>query len=189
MIAATQIKRGMTLNIDGELFKVLDVLHHTQGRGYAIVKTKLRSLKDGRLIERRFRSDDKVEQAYLERVSMTYIYNDGDIYYFLNNENYEQIPIHKDLIGDNIYFLKPDVEFEVELYKGQPVGIIPPRTIELEVIETEPYLKGATAASNNKPARLETGLTISVPFFVEVGDIVKIDTQELKYLERTKSKE
>lgn len=188
MIPVTQVKKGITLKIDGELYKVTDVFHHTQGRGYAIVKLKLKSLKDGRQIELRLQSGEKVEQAYLERVSMTYIYNDEDLYYFMNNETYEQIPIHKDMIGDSIYFLKPDVEFEIEMHNGKPVGVIPPKTVELEVVETEPYLKGATAAASNKPAVLETGLKISVPFFIEKGDVIKIDTQELKYIERAKQK-
>ncbi len=188
MIPVTQVKRGMTLKMDGELYKVVDVFHHTQGRGYAIVKLKLKSLKDGRLIEKRMQSGDKVEQAYLERVPMVYIYNEGELYYFMNNETYEQIPIHKELIGDAVYFLKEDVEFEIELHDGKPVGVIPPKTVDLEVVETEPYLKGATAAASNKPAVLETGLKVSVPFFIQKGDIIKIDTEELKYIERVREK-
>ncbi len=188
MIPVTQVKKGMTLKMEGELFKVVDVFHHTQGRGYAIVKLKLKSLKDGRQIEKRLQSGEKVEQAYLERVPMTYIYNDGDLYYFMNNETYEQVPIHREMIGDAVYFLKEDVVFEIEMHDGKPVGVIPPKTVDLEVVETEPYLKGATAAASNKPAVLETGLKISVPFFIEKGDVIKIDTEELKYIERVRQK-
>ncbi len=188
MIQVTQVKKGMTLKIDDTLYKVIGVFHHTQGRGYAIVKLKLKNLKDGRQSELRLQSGEKVKQAYLERLKMTFIYNEGDLYYFMNNETYEQIPVHSELIGDAIYFIKPDVEVDVEFHDGKPVGIIPPKAVDLEVIATEPNIKGATAAASNKPAKLETGLTVQVPFFVERGDIVRIDTEELKYIERVKHK-
>ncbi|MFQ6083207.1 MAG: elongation factor P [Candidatus Aminicenantia bacterium] len=184
MINATQIRKGMTIVIEGELYKVLETVHLTPGKGQALVQTKLRNLKDQSLLDYRFRSKDKVEQAYLETIEMEYLYQSDDHYVFMNLESYEQIDLSKEMIGENIYYLVPNVVFLVEVYEGKPVGIQPPLAVDLKVVKTEPYIKGATQASSNKPALLETGLSINVPQFVEEGDVIRIDTRENKYLER-----
>lgn len=184
MISATQIKKGMVLNIEGELYKVLDTTHVKPGKGQAHMQTKLRKIKDQTLHDYRFRSKDKVEQAYLEEIEMQYLYPEGDTYIFMNLENYEQLKLTPGIIGDGVYYLVPNAVFSVEMYEGKPVGVNPPITIDLKVIKTEPYMKGATQSASTKPATLETGLTINVPQFIKNEDIIKIDTRENKYLER-----
>ncbi|MFP4082469.1 MAG: elongation factor P [Candidatus Aminicenantes bacterium] len=187
MISATQIRKGMVLKIDGDLYKVLETTHVTPGKGQALMQTKLRSLKDQTLLDHRFRSKDKVEQAFLEEVEMEFLYQEGDGYIFMNLKNYEQIKLPQDIIGDSLHYLIPNVVFSVEMHEGNPVGINPPLTVDLKVVKTEPFLKGATQQASSKPAVLETGLTINVPQFIKKGDFVRIDTREDKYLERVES--
>ena len=187
MINATQIRRGMLIILDGQLYRVLEATHVTPGRWKAMMQTKLRNLKDGSLLNHRFRSEDRVEQAYLEEVEMEYLYNSGEDSVFMNLENYEQIRLSPEIIGDGVRYLVPNIVFTVEFYEGHPVAVRPPLTVELKVVETEPFLKGATQSASSKPATLETGLTVSVPQFINAGDVVRIDTREDKYLERAKS--
>lgn len=186
MINATQIRKGMVLVIDRNIYKVLDSTHVTPGKGQALMQTKLRRLKDQSLHDYRFRSKDKVEQAYLETVEMEYLYQDGDDHIFMNLESYEQIKLSTEVIGIAMNYLIPNIVFTIELFEKNPVGVNPPMTIELKVIKTAPFLRGATAAAGNKPATLETGITINVPQFIKEGDMLKIDTRENKYLERSK---
>ncbi len=186
MIVATQLRAGMTILHNGAPCKVLEVTHVVQQQRRGIIQARLRNLIDNSVIEHRFRSDEKVERAILEQHEMEYIYSTDGEYYFMNTETYEQIAIPKDLLGDAIYYLKPNTRFTVEFYEGRPVGVEPPLVVELKVVETQPYMKGATAASSSKPAKLETGLTVNVPPFIEVGDVVRIDTREGKYIERAK---
>ena len=188
MINATQIRKGMVITIDGDIYKVLETSHITPGKGQALMQTKLRKLKDQTLHDHRFRSKDKVEQAYLEEVEMEYLYQEGDSYVFMNLENYEQIKLTSDVIGTGVNYLIPNIVFSIEMHEKKPVAINPPLTIELKVVKTEPYLKGATQSASNKPATLETGITISIPQFIRVGDMVRIDTREDKYLERVSSR-
>lgn len=187
MINATQIRKGMIIRVDGEIFKVLETTHVTPGKGQALMQTKLRKLSDQSLHDYRFRSKDKIEQAYVESIDMQYLYSEGEDYVFMNLENYEQLKLTAEIIGDGISYLIPDVVFSIEMLDKKPVGINPPMTIELKVIKTEPYLKGATQSASNKPATLETGLTVNVPQFIKEGDVIRIDTREDKYLERAKS--
>ena len=187
MINATQIRRGMLIILEGQLYRVLEATHVTPGRWKAMMQTKLRNLKDGSLLNYRFRSEDRVEQAYLEEVEMEYLYNTGEDSVFMNLENFEQIRLSPEIIGDGALYLVPNIVFTVEFYEGQPVAVRPPLTVELKVVETEPFLKGATQSASSKPAVLETGLTVSVPQFINAGDVVRIDTREDKYLERAKS--
>lgn len=187
MINATQIRKGMVIVIDGEIYKVLDTTHVTPGKGQAIMQTKLRKIKDQSLHDRRFRSKDKIEKAYLEMLEMDYLYQEENNYIFMNLETYEQIRLSDDVIGNAVYYLIPNVIFSIEMYEGKHVGISPPMTIALKVVKTEPYLKGATQTAGNKPATLETGLIISVPQFIKEGDVIKVDTREDKYLERIKA--
>lgn len=186
MINATQLRKGMIIKIDEELYKVLETTHVTPGKGQALMQTKLRKLKDQTLYDYRFRSKDKVEQAYLEEIEMEYLYQEGENHIFMNLENYEQIKLDEDTIGSAINYLVPNVVFTIEMYEGKPVGINPPLTLELKVINTEPFLKGATQTASNKPATLETGITLNVPQFINEGDIIRIDTRDDKYLERVK---
>jgi len=188
MINATQIRRGIIIKVEGELYKVLETTHITPGKGQALMQTKLRKLKDQSLRDYRFRSKDKVEQPYLETIETEYLYQEGDAYIFMNLENYEQIRLSSEIIGSAVYYLIPNIVFSIEMYEGKPVGITPPLFIDLKVINTAPYLKGATQSASNKPATLETGITINVPQFIKEGDSVRIDTREDKYLERVSSK-
>ncbi len=188
MIDATQIRRGMILNMDGILFKVMEVQLITPGRWKAIVQTKLRNLRDGSQTERRLRSEERVEQAVLEETEMEYLYREGEDFVFMNLENYEQIKLSPDVIGDGVNYLIPNVVFKIETHDGVAIGIEPPVTVDLLVTETAPFLKGATQSASSKPAALETGLTVTVPQFVKEGDVIRIDTRDNKYLERVRTK-
>jgi len=186
MINATQLRKGKIIKIDDELYKVLETTHVTPGKGQALMQTKLRRLKDQTLHDYRFRSKDKVEQAYLEEIEMEYLYAEGENYIFMNLENYEQLKLDEETIGSAVNYLIPNVVFTIEMYEGKPVGINPPLTIELKVVKTAPFLKGATQTASNKPATLETGITLNVPQFISEGDIIRIDTRDDKYIERVK---
>ncbi len=186
MINATQIRKGMFIKIEGELFKVLETTHVTPGKGQALMQTKLRRLHDLSLHDYRFRSKERIEQVYLETVQMEYLYQEGEDYIFMNTENYEQIKLSAEILGTSINYLTPNIVFSIEIFEGQPMGVNPPMTIELLVEKTAPYLKGATQSASNKPATLETGITLNVPQFIKEGDIIRIDTREDKYLERVK---
>ncbi|MFB0565826.1 MAG: elongation factor P [Candidatus Aminicenantaceae bacterium] len=187
MISATQIRKGMVIKIDENLYKVLEAVHLTPGKGQALIQTKLRNLKDQTLLDYRLRSKDRVEQAFLENIEMEFLYQSGEDYIFMNLENYEQIKLPSEIIGDNVKYLIPNVIFSVEIHGGKPVGVELPITLDIKVVKTEPFLKGATASASNKPAVLENGITVNVPPFIKEGDIVRIDTREDKYLERVKS--
>ncbi len=187
MINATQIRKGMVIILDGSLYKVHEATHITPGRWKAMMQTKLRSLKDGTITDYRFRSEDRVEQAFLEESEMEFLYKSGDDSIFMNLENFEQIRLSPDIIGDGVNYLVPNTVFTIETHEGKPVGIRPPLTVDLKVVKTEPYLKGATQSASNKPATLETGLVVTVPQFIKEGDLVRVDTREGKYIERAKS--
>jgi len=186
MFPATQLRVGMTILHDSEPCRVLSVQHITPGNWRGMVQTKLKNLKTGTTIEYRFRSEDKVEKAYLEHHEMEFLYSSGPEYYFMNTETYEQIPLTTEELGDNIYYLIPNVRFMVEFYEGRPVGIEPPQVVELKVAKTTRNLKGATISNTMKPATLETGLVVSVPPFIEEGEVIRVDTTEGKYLERAR---
>lgn len=186
MINATQIRKGMILKIDDELYRVLETTHITPGKGQALMQTKLRRLKDQTLHDYRFRSKDRVEQAYLEGIEMEYLYQDGEDHIFMNRENFEQIKFSDEVLGSGVNYLTPNSIFIVEMHEGNPVAATPPMTIELKVTKTAPFLKGATQSASNKPATLETGITITVPQFIKVGDIVRVDTRDDTYLERVR---
>ncbi len=185
-IQATQIRKGMTIIHNGEPHKVLDFHHHTPGNLRAMVQTKLRNLKTGTSTEHRFRSTDTVERAILEEHEMTYLYTDGSAYHFMNTETYEQIALSAEDLGDMVGYLLPETVIKVEYFEGVPIGIELPPVVELTVVETEPELKGATVSNVNKPAKLETGITIQVPPFIKEGDRIRVDTTEGRYIERAK---
>jgi len=181
---ATQIRVGQILLRDGELFRVESVNHVTPGKGRAHVQTLLRNLKTGSAYDRRFRSDDSVERAVLEQVEMEYLYQDGDSYIFMNTETYDQVTLGVKLLGSALNYLLPNTKVRVELHQGEPLGLALPLSVKLKVTETEPPLRGATAAGSAKPAKLETGLTVNVPQFVEEGETVEVDTRTGAYITR-----
>ncbi len=185
-IQATQIRKGMVIIHNGVLHKVVDFHHHTPGNLRAMVQTKLRNLKSGSTTEHRFRSTDDVERVTLEDHEMTYLYNEGDIYYFMNTETYEQIGLNADDLGDGVGYLLPDTVIQVQFYEGAPIGIDIPGVVELTVVETEPEIKGATVSNVGKQAKLETGITIQVPAFIKQGEKIRVDTTEGRYIERAK---
>ena len=176
----------MIIIVDGDLYRVVDSTHVTPGKGQALMQTKLRRLKDGSIHDYRFRSKDRVEQAYLESIEMEFLYHEGDDYIFMNLETYEQIKLSEEVLGDAVNFVLPNIVFSIEFYEKQPVGVNPPMTVVLEVTKTAPFLKGATAAAGNKPATLETGIVVNVPQFIKEGDKLKIDTRDGSYIERAK---
>lgn len=184
LILATQIRQGQILVIDGALHRVLSMTHITPGNWRAIIHVKMRNLKTGIAWEKRFSSDDKVEKAELETHQMQYLYSDNSGHCFMNLETYEQIYLSDEILQDALNYITPDTIVDVQFYEGNPVAIELPSTVVLEVVETEPYLKGATATASFKPAKLSTGIIVQVPQFIEVGDKIKVDTREGKYIER-----
>ncbi|MBI5683156.1 MAG: elongation factor P [Deltaproteobacteria bacterium] len=186
MIAATQLRVGMAILYNNEPHRVVSVQHITPGNWRGMVQTKLKNLKTGTNVEYRFRSEDKVEKARMEQHEMEYLYSNETDYYFMNTETYEQLSLGAEELGDNVYYLTPNIRFMVDFYEGRPVGIEPPQTVELTVVETAPNLKGATATNSLKPAKLETGITVNVPAFIEIGEKIRVDTSLGKYLERAR---
>lgn len=186
MISATGLRRGMVIRKDGELFSVFSFTHLTPGNKRGFVQSKLRNLRTGALIDHRFRSVDTVERVALEQQEMEYLYQDGADYVFMNTTTYEQVHLGENLLGNSILYLVPNITIRVEFHQQTPVGIQLPTTVDLEVVETEPGLKSATASSVNKPAKLETGLVVQVPPFVNTGEKVRVDTNSGDYLERAR---
>jgi len=186
MISATGLRRGMIIRKDGELFSVFSFTHLTPGNKRGFVQSKLRNLRTGALIDHRFRSVDTVERVALEQQEMEYLYQDGADYVFMNTTTYEQVHLGENLLGNSILYLVPNITIRVEFHQQTPVGIQLPTTVDLEVVETEPGLKSATASNVNKPAKLETGLVVQVPPFVNAGEKVRVDTNSGDYLERAR---
>ena len=184
MINATQIRKGMLIKVEGEPYIVLKVSHITPGKGRAFVQCVLRALQSGVSKDMRFRSNDRVEETEIEPIEMEYIYNADNLYYFMDLESYEQIPLDADLIADAAKFLQPNTRVKVEFYEGKPFGIILPKYVILKVIETQAYIKEATAQAQSKPAQLDGGHTCQVPPFIETGNMIKINTETGEYVER-----
>ena len=181
---ANDMRPGMVIRHNGELFTIHKAEHRTPGNLRAFVQARMRNLRTGALIDHRFRSEDTVEKANLDEVEMQYLYSDGDSFFFMNTQNYEQIGLHKSVIEDRASYLVPDVVIKVQLFEGRPVDIELPATVDLKVVETEPGKKGASATNVTKAAKLETGLTVQVPPFINEGEVITVDTSEGKYLER-----
>lgn len=184
MIQATQIRKGMIIKIDKEPYVVLNVTHITPGNKRGIIQCNLRNLQTNLSTEKRLRSNDRVEEADIEPIEMEYIYVADGQYYFMNLENYEQIPLGGELIDDAIKFLRPNTRVKVEFFEGKPFGIVLPKTVTLKVIETQAYIKEATAQVQPKPAKLEGGHTCQVPPFIQIGDLIKVNTETGEYVER-----
>ena len=184
IISATQLRGGMIIMHEGNLFRITSVNHHTPGNLRGQVHVKMKRVKDDVSFENRFRSEDSVERVNLEQKDMQFIYSQGTDYYFMDNTTYEQIALSKEIIGDSIKFLMPDIVVKVELYENNPIGIALPHTVDFTVISTDATMKGSTAASSYKPATVESGLVVLVPPFVKEGDTIRVDTETGKYLER-----
>jgi len=184
MITAGDFKNGATFELDNQIYQVVEFQHVKPGKGAAFVRTKLKNIITGATVERTFNPTDKMPKAHIERKDMQYLYNDGDLYYFMDVETYEQLPISKDTIGDLFKFVKENMIVKILSHKGNVFGIEPPTFVELEVTHTEPGFKGDTATGATKPATLETGAVVKVPLFVNQGDIIRIDTRTGEYLER-----
>ena len=184
MISATDIRSGMIVVYGGELHRVHSVLHKTPGNLRGFVQAKLRNLKSGSMNEHRFRSEDKVEKASLDTHEMQFLYSDGQGHHFMNQETFDQVRLDDEVVGDAMKYLLPETVIEVDFYEGNPVSVELPTTVNLRIVEVEPGMKGATASASYKPAKLETGLVVQVPQFVEAGTVIKIDTRDDGYLER-----
>jgi len=187
MIQATQLRRGNTILLNGELYQVVDYQHITPGNWRGMVQTKLRKLSTGSIIDHRFRSEDRVDRAILDEREMEYLYKDGADYYFMDTENYEQTHLNEDVLGDATSYLVPNSKIKVEFYEGKPLGIELPATIDLKVVQTDPGMPSATVSNVLKPATLETGLVVGVPHFIQEGEVIRVDTTEGKYVERVRS--
>jgi elongation factor P len=184
LISTNDFRTGLTIEVDGEVYQVIEFMHVKPGKGSAFVRTKLKNRRTGAVIERTFRAGEKVNRAHIDRREMQYLYNDGENYYFMDTETYEQLSLHKDQLDDAIKYLKDNMNIYVLLYQGETIGIELPNFVELKVVETEPGIKGDTATGGSKNAVLETGAVIQVPLFIEVGDVVRIDTRTGAYIER-----
>lgn len=184
MIVAGDFKNGVTFEMDGQIFQVVEFQHVKPGKGAAFVRTKLKNVITGATVERTFNPTDKMEKAHIERKDMQYLYNDGDLYYFMDMESYEQLPLNGQTIGDSLKFVKENIVVKVLSYKNNVFGIEPPTFVELEVIDTDPGYKGDTATGATKPATVETGAVIKVPLFISQGDAIRIDTRTGEYMER-----
>jgi elongation factor P len=188
MINATQVRKGMIIKLNDKLYRVEEMEHITPGKGQAVVQTKIRDLNDLTVRNHRFRSAEKVEKVSLFTKMVSFSYQDGEQYVFMDNETYDQISLDKEFLGDVIHYLKENIEYTIELFENRPMNISPPLTMEFEVMETEKSIKGATVQSSYKPAKLENDLEVMVPPFIENGNIVKIDTRDGSYIERISKK-
>ena len=176
----------MVIMFEKSLSRVVETIHKTPGNLRGFVQAKLRDLKTGAIFEHRFRSVDMAERAYLEDTAMEYLYSEGDLHHFMNNETFEQMGLSAEVLGDAVNYLIPNLKLKVAMYEGTPVGIEMPMTVELKVLETEPSIKGASVSNQTKPAKTETGMMVMVPPFISEGDLIRIDTSEGKYIERAK---
>ena len=184
MVSAGDFRNGMTVEIDGNVYQIIEFQHVKPGKGAAFVRTKLKNIKSGGVVEKTFRPTEKFENAHIDRADMQYLYNDGDLYYFMDVNTYDQIPLSSDMVGDSLKFVKENEMVKICSNKGQVFSIEPPLFVELEITETEPGFKGDTATGATKPAVVETGATVYVPLFVDQGDKIKIDTRTGEYLSR-----
>ncbi|GAB3791412.1 elongation factor P [Virgibacillus kimchii] len=184
MISVNDFKTGLTIETDNDIWQVMEFQHVKPGKGAAFVRSKLRNLRNGNIQEKTFRAGEKVGKAHIENKKMQYLYASGDSHAFMDTETYEQIELTTDQMKENLNFMKENMEVSVLVYEGEVLGVELPKNVELEVIETEPGIKGDTSSGGSKPATLETGLTVQVPFFINKGDMLVISTSEGKYVSR-----
>jgi elongation factor P len=186
IISATQLRAGMIIKHQNDLFRITNVVHVTPGNWRGMVQTKMRNLRSGTQIENRFRSEDKVDRVTLEQHDMQFLYQDGDDYHFMNTENFEQIVLNAEALGEAVNYLVPEARVQVEFYEGTPMGVSLPKTVDLKVTQTDPGIKGATVTNVLKPATVETGAIVQVPNFIAIGDVIRVDTESGEYLSRAK---
>src|SRR3982751_3919069 len=184
MIAATQLRPGMVIKFNNELHSVFSMVHRTPGNLRGFVQAKMRNIRSGSMIEHRFSSEDKVERVAFDEQQMEYLYDDGEYYYFMNTENYEQMHLTKDILGDGVEYLIPQLKVNVEFYEGKPISVELPPSVEMTVVETEPGLKGATVSNVTTPATMDTGLVVQVPPFINQGEKIRVSTSDGSYQER-----
>ncbi|HEX3027355.1 MAG TPA: elongation factor P [Clostridia bacterium] len=184
MLSAGDFRNGLTFEMDGNVFSVVEFQHVKPGKGAAFVRTKLKNVITGAVVEKTFNPSDKYPSAFVERKDMQYLYSDGELYYLMDKETYEQMPVNAETLGDNFKFVKENMDVKVLSYKGNVFGIEPPFFVELQVVETDPGFKGDTATNATKLAKLETGASIKVPLFVNEGDMIRLDTRTGEYMER-----
>jgi elongation factor P len=183
-LAATQLRPGNVIKHEGELFTIHAVTHRTPGNLRAFVQAKMRNLRTGSMIDHRFRAEEFLDKVVVDEIAFEYLYSDGEGHHFMNTENYEQLALQNDVVGDAKDYLIPNMPVKIEYYDNKPIGVLLPDTVDLTVVETEPSIQKATASAVMKPAKLETGLVINVPPFVGTGDKVKVDTSEARYIQR-----
>ena len=184
MVKATLLRPGMIIQHEGDLYSIFSVDHRTPGNKRGSMQTKMRNLRSGAIVDYRFRAEDFVERAVLDEVEYEYLYSDSEGHHFMNSQTYEQMALQKDILGDAVDYLIPNLPVKLEFHQGKPIGVLLPDTVDLTVVETEPSIQKATASAVMKPAKLETGLVINVPPFVGNGDKVKVDTSEARYIQR-----
>jgi elongation factor P len=183
---ANDLRKGLVIKFEGDLCKVMEFRHHTPGNLRAMVQAKLRNLRSGNQFEHRFRSNDEIEQAYIKQHEMEYLYSDGHAHHFMNTENYEQVEISEDDLGDSASWLAPGIKLQVQFYESRPIGIELPKTIKAKIVETQPMVKSSTASASYKPATLENGVVVQVPPFVSEGEEIIVDPTDNRYIERAK---
>jgi elongation factor P len=184
MISTGELKKGVTIELDGKLYSILEYNHIKTGRGSAQVRIKLRDVRGGSIIEQTFQAGTKWPRARVESRDMQYLYSDDDFFYFMNNENYEQVPVSKDKVGDAYLYLKENDNVQLTMYGDEVIGLELPLTVVLTVVETDPGFKGDTATGGNKPAKMDTGLMVNVPLFVNEGQKIRVNTDSGDYIER-----
>jgi elongation factor P len=184
MISSTHMRPGMVVKFNNDLFSVFSVVHRTPGNLRGFVQARMRNLRNGNMIEHRFSSEDRIERAMLDEQEMEFLYDDGEYYYFMNTTNYEQMHLTKEILGDGISYLVPQLKVNVEFYEGKPISVELPATVDLTVLETEPGLKGASVSNVTKAAKMETGLMVQVPPFINEGEKIRVNTAEGTYQER-----
>ena len=184
MISAGDFRNGVTFELDGQVVQVIEFQHVKPGKGAAFVRTKYKNVITGAVVEKSFNPNDKYPTAFIERKDMEYSYEDGGLYYFMDTETWEQIPISADILGDSFKFVKENMVCKILSYKGNVFGVEPPNFVELKVTKTDPGFKGDTATNATKPATLETGAEIKVPLFIDEGEVIQIDTRTGEYMER-----
>jgi elongation factor P len=184
MIDVNELRVGVTFTMDGELYRVVEYQHYKPGRGKAIIRTKLRNLRTGSTVQHNFLSGDRVEDIRVERRGVQYLYNDGDLYYFMDTETYDQMALSAKMLQDQVQYIKESLELVIATYEGEPLDVELPTTVDLQVVDSEMAVAGDTATGATKRARLETGLEVQVPLFVELGDVVRVDTRTGQYVTR-----
>jgi len=184
MISTNDFKTGVTIELDGEVYSVVEFQHVKPGKGSAFVRTKIKNLRTGNVLEKTFNAGEKIPRAHVDRREVQYLYNSGDQFIFMDNESYEQLTLTREQLGDAVYYMTENMIMWILMFQGSPIGVDLPNFVVLKVVETDPGFKGDTATGGSKPARLETGLVVKVPFFIETGQAIKVDTRTGQYIER-----